>query len=285
MRHALEYSRITGRPVIDHCEDVTLTGGAPANEGPVAARLGLRGWPAAAETIIIARDLELAALTGGRLHIAHVSTAGGVELIRQAKRSGVPVTAEVTPHHLTLTDAWLLGEGLRWPATGTTSLDRRAPYDTRTKVNPPLRGDADVEAVIAGLADGTIDAIATDHAPHAVVDKLCEYDEAAFGISGFETALGALLALVETGAVSLERIVEALTVGPLRVLGDLDGRVSPGRIAEGCPADLVVFDPAHPWTVDPEHFLSKGKNSPLDGVELPGRVVLTMVAGKVAYRA
>jgi dihydroorotase len=285
MRHALEYSRLTGRPVIDHCEDLALTNGAPANEGAVAVRLGLRGWPAAAETVMIARDLELAALTGGRLHIAHVSTAGGVELIRQAKRSGVPVTAEVTPHHLTLTDEWLLGEGLRWPATGSTVVERRAAYDTRTKVNPPLRGRADVEALVAGLADGTIDAIATDHAPHAVVDKLCEYDEAAFGISGFETALGALLALVETGAVSLRRVVEALTVGPRRVLGDLAGCASPGRIAAGCPADLVLFDPSDPWTVDPERFLSKGKNSPLDGLRLPGRVVLTLVAGKVAYRA
>lgn len=285
MRHALDYSRITGRPVIDHCEELTLTGGAPANEGPVAARLGLRGWPVAAETIVIARDLELAALTGGRLHLAHVSTARGVDLVRQAKASGVPVTAEVTPHHLTMTDEWLLGEQLYWPATGSTRIERRPPYDTRTKVNPPLRSRADVEALVEGLADGTIDAIATDHAPHALVDKHCAYDEAAFGISGLETALGVLLSLVETGALSLPRLIEALTSGPLRVLGDLRGRASPGRIAVGCPADVTVFHPARPWRVDPEQFLSKGQNSPLDGIELPGRVVLTLVAGKVVYRA
>ncbi|MCS6801168.1 MAG: dihydroorotase [Chloroflexota bacterium] len=284
MRYALEYSRITGRPVIDHCEDLTLTGGAPANEGAVAARLGLRGWPAAAETIVLARDLELAALTGGRLHIAHVSTARSVDLIRQAKRSGVSVTAEVTPHHLTMTEEWLLGEGLRWPATGHTRLARRAAYDTRTKVNPPLRTRDDVEALIEGLADGTIDAIATDHAPHAAVDKLCDYDEAAFGISGLETALGAVLTLVECGTLSLHRVIEALTVGPLRVLGDLNGRASPGTIVVGGTADLTVFHPALPWTVDAEQFLSKGKNSPLDGIPLPGRVVLTIVGGKVVYR-
>ncbi|MFN8532351.1 MAG: dihydroorotase [Dehalococcoidia bacterium] len=285
MRHALEYSRITGRPVIDHCEDLGLSGGAPANEGAVAARLGLRGWPAAAETIAIARDLELVALTGGRLHLAHVSTAGGVALLRQAKQNGLPVTAEVTPHHLTLTDDWLLGDNLRWPATSDRRVDPRPPYDTRTKVNPPLRTRADVEALLAALADGTIDAIATDHAPHAIIDKLCEYDAAAFGISGFETALGALLALEATGALSLSRLIEALTSGPLAVLGELDGRSSPGRLTIGSPADLVLFDPAAEWTVDPERFLSKGKNTPLDGVRLRGRVVLTLVEGKVAYRA
>ncbi|MCL6646819.1 MAG: dihydroorotase [Chloroflexi bacterium] len=280
LRHALEYSQLVQRPIIDHCEEPSLTVGAVAHEGPVATCLGLRGWPAAAETIAIARDLELAALTGGRLHIAHVSTAGGVALIREAKRRGLPVTAEVTPHHLTLTDEWLLGEGLHWPALGGEPLPRRAPYDPRTKVNPPLRGREDVAALIAALADGTIDAIATDHAPHTLTDKLCEYDQAAFGISGLETALAAVLALVRSGALSLRRVIAAFSIGPRQVLGEGARAASPGRLAPGDPADVVVFDPDASWVVDPHAFRSKGQNTPLAGVRLQGRVTHTFVAGR-----
>ncbi|MBI4200702.1 MAG: dihydroorotase, partial [Chloroflexi bacterium] len=192
MRQALTYTRGLGLPVIDHCEDPRLTHGASVNEGWVSNRLGLRGWPAAAEETMVARDIALAELTGGRLHLAHLTTSGSVELVRQAKSRGLSLSAEVTPHHLTLDESWALGHDgagpLPWPAMPVA-------YDTATKVNPPLRSRRDVEALIAGIRDGTIDAVATDHAPQAVTDKLVTYDDATFGISGLETAVGALLTL------------------------------------------------------------------------------------------
>lgn len=268
MRHALEYSRLVDRPVVDHCEDLELAGEAVVHEGRVAALLGLRGQPAAAEEIAVARDLALARLTGGRLHLAHLSTAGSVELVRQAKGDGLAVTAEATPHHLTLTEDLVAGT------------DGLLPYDANTKVSPPLRSVEDVEAVVQGLIDGTIDAVATDHAPHTLVDKQCEYDQAASGISGLETALGLCLKLVHEGRMTLIELVERLTSGPARVF-----RLPYGGLAAGAPADLVIFDPDEQWVVEPRQFLSKGKNTPLGGWALRGRVIATLAEGKLVYGA
>jgi dihydroorotase len=237
------------------------------HEGVASARLGLAGMPAAAEESAIARDLALAKLAGGRLHLSHISTAGGVELVRRAKATGLDVTAEVTPHHLALTDEWVGGSrAFAWEDDGP----RAAPYGSSTKVNPPLRGASDVRACWAGLMDGTIDAIATDHAPHASIRKDVEFQEAAFGISGFETAVPLLLAGVAAGWGTWERVVAALTTGPARVLR-LD-----------VPAnDLVVIDPTAVWT--PRTLVSLGRNTPLLGRSLTGRVVAAYVDGQLRY--
>jgi dihydroorotase len=274
MRRALEYANGLGLAIIDHCEDPSLAHDAVMNEGAVSTRLGLRGAPAASEEAAVARDLALAETTGAHVHIAHVSTRGAVEAIRMAKARGVRVTAEVTPHHLTLTD-----EVVAFGALGGWELR----YDTNAKVNPPLRSQDDVDACIAALADGTIDCIATDHAPHAVIEKLCEFDDAAFGISGLETAFGLCMRLVHDGRISLETLVERLTVGPVRALG-LD-RIVPGigTLTAGAPADLVLLDPDATWTVEPDRFASKGKNTPLAGVTLKGAVVMTVASGRVVY--
>ena len=235
--------------------------GAELPEGAAATRAGLRGQPAAAESVMVRRDLELVALTGARYHVAHVSTAAAVEAVREAKRRGLPVSCEVTPHHLTLTDEACLG------------------YDTATKCAPPLRSRADVVALRAALADGTIDCIATDHAPHGTQDKQVEFDLAAFGMLGLETALSLGLRLVAEGVLALPALVERLTVGAARVF-DLPG----GTLALGAAADLVVFDPAARWTVDRERLVSKSRNTPFHGWELPGRVRVTIVGGEVVYR-
>jgi dihydroorotase len=262
MRQALEYSLICGRPIINHCEELSLAAGGQMNEGIVATRLGLPGIPRAAEEVMVARDLTLAELTGARLHLAHVSTAGSVELIRAAKERGVPVTAEVTPHHLTLTEKRVLG------------------YDTSTKVNPPLRAAADIAALIRGLNEDVIDIIATDHAPHAEIDKLCEFGFAPFGISGLETALGSLMELVHRGELPLERLIAKLTCAPAVVIG----RTDLGNLKEGAAADITVFDPDREWTVDTSQFASKGKNTPLAGETLRGKVMATIYQGKLVHR-
>jgi len=269
MRAALRAAGELGLPLSLHEEDRALAAGGVMNAGPVAERLGLRGLPNAAEERMIARDIALLADEGGRarVHIAHVSTAGAVELVRAAKRRGLPVSAEATPHHLTLTDD-----------LAARPWDGR-PYDTRTKVNPPLRARADVEAVIAGLLDGTIEAIATDHAPHSAADKQRAYEQAAFGISLFETALASVLTLYHDGRVALPALVERLTAGPARLFG-LDA----GTLKPGARADIVVFDPDAEWTVDAAAFLSGGKNTPLDGARLRGRVMLTLAGGVEAYK-
>jgi len=266
-RNALEYARAAGRPILEHSQDLALSAGGVMHEGVVSARLGLAGMPSAAEESAIARDLTLARLAGGRLHLSHLSTAGSVELVRRAKADGLAVTAEVTPHHLALTDEWVAGSrAFAWEDDGP----RGAPYDTATKVNPPLRTAADVRACWAGLTDGTIDAIATDHAPHASVRKDVEYQEAAFGISVFETAVPLLLAGVAAGWGTWDRVVEALTAGPARVLGI------------GVPAnDLVVIDPRATWTPDAASLRSLGKNTPLLGRSLTGRVTTVVVDGEV----
>lgn len=282
LRHALEYSRSFGLPVIEHCEDPGLSKNGVMNEGWASARLGLRGMPAAAEETIVARDIALAGLTGARLHIAHLSTAGSVELVRRAKEKGLPVTAEVTPHHLTLTQERVMGAEWGWlgrvpPRDGSLSTFA---YDTSAKVNPPLRTASDIQALIRGLEEGVIDAIATDHAPHTPVDKLCEFDLAAFGISGLETALGALLALVHSNRLRLETLIKALTYGPARILG----REGQTGLREGAPADIAIFNPEVEWRVEPETFASKGRNTPLAGYTLKGKVMATIVDGKVVYR-
>ncbi|MBI3743002.1 MAG: dihydroorotase [Chloroflexi bacterium] len=275
MRSALSYGRMLGVPVIDHCEDPKLAGGV-MHEGHIATRLGLRGIPPAAEDVMVARDIALAELTGGHVHIAHLSTTGAVELVRRAKEKGLPVTAEATPHHLTLTDDLVaLGAGERAGAGG------RWPYDTNTKVNPPLRSFEHAAAVVKGIVDGVIDAIATDHAPHTAVDKLCEYDCAAFGISGLETALGVALVLVHDGRLPLPALVERLTSGPARVLGSKAGGA--GTLREGALGDVAIFDPGFQWTVDVNAFASKGKNSPLNGATLTGKVVATIYGGAIVY--
>ena len=291
MRRALEYTSMLGLPVIDHCEEPSLAAGGVMHEGWVAARLGLRGVPAAAEESLVARDIALAELTGARVHIAHVSTAGSVEMIRQAKARGMPVTAEVTPHHLTLTHEAVLGSG-EAPGSLAPSTSSGQAYDTNAKVNPPLRTPQDAAACLDGLRDGTIACIATDHAPHAVEDKLCEFDQAAFGISGLETALGLCLSLVHdvVGAVRepplrLPTVIEKLTIGPVRALR-LDQRIQGlGTLSVGAPGDVVLIDPEAEWTVAPERFASKGRNTPLAGRRLRGRVVATVYGGRVAWQA
>ncbi len=276
MRHALEYATGLALPLIDHCEDPALAEGGVMHEGWVSTRLGLKGQPAAAEEAMVARDLQLAELTGAQIHIAHVSTAGAVDLIRAARARGVRVTAEVTPHHLTLTDeAVLYG-----PGGGTVPA-----YDANARVNPPLRSSKDREACVRGLADGTIDCVATDHAPHATTDKQVEFDDAAPGITGLETALALVLERDHDGSLTLMRAIEALTAAPVRALA-LD-RFAPGigSLAPGSPADAVLFDPGERWVVDPRAFASRGKNSPFAGREVRGRVIATVFNGTISYSA
>ena len=262
MRRALQYSRDSGLPITDHCEDLTLSQGGVMNEGSVAARLGLKGIPAAAEEGMVVRDIDLARSTQGRLHIAHVSTAGSVELIRRAKNEGVSVTAEVTPHHLTLTE------------------DMVASYNTNAKVNPPLRTAEDIAALVLGLKEGVIDVIATDHAPHTAKDKMCEFALAAFGISGLETALGSLMGLVHQGKLDLVTLISKLTYEPASFLR----RDDLGTLKPGAPADVTVFDPQKEWVVSPDDFASKGKNTPLAGSVLKGRAMITVCGGAIVYR-
>jgi dihydroorotase len=284
MRLALTYAAPLGVPMVEHCQDEELVGAGVMNEGHIATLLGLPGWPAAGEDVMLARDLALVRLTGARYHAAHLSTAGAVELIRQAKREGLPVTAEVTPHHLLLTESWVAGERTGPLAEALAEMCVALPagerYDTAAKVNPPLRTAADCAALLEGLRDGTIDAIATDHAPHTWQDKACEFGEAAFGISGLETALAALLTLVHTRRLDLATLIAALTARPAAAWG-LDA----GTLAPGAAADLVVFAPDETWTVDPEQFASRGKNTPLAGISLRGRVRQTWLGGTRVYDA
>jgi dihydroorotase len=293
LRNALAYAGALGLPVVDHPEEASLTEGAEANEGFVATVLGLRGWPAAAEEAAVARDLAILADVVGdvptaRLHLTHVSTAGALELVRRAKAAGLPVTCDVTPHHLALTDEWLAGSRRwAWEATGNPWADGAvgaAPYATSLRVNPPLRAFADAAACREALIDGTADAVATDHAPHTAVDKDVEFGLAANGISGIETALGILLAAVDAGLIPLARAIASLTIGPARVLGARLGSPLVGFV-EGAPADLVVFDRSEAWTVGPDSLVSRGKNSPFLGRELRGRVLVTVADGKVAFQA
>ena len=282
MRLALQYAAPLGLPVVEHCEDAELVGSGVMNEGLIATMLGLPGWPAAGEEVMLARDLALVRLTGARYHAAHLSTAEAVELVRAAKREGLPVTAEVTPHHLLLTDSWVAGQRTGPLAGALADLKMPLPagqrYDTSAKVNPPLRTLRDCMALLEGLRDGTIDAVATDHAPHTLVEKACEFDQAAFGISGLETALASLLALVHTGALPLVTLIGALTERPAEAWHLQAGTLRPGSLA-----DLVIFDPDEVWKVEPEHFASLGRNTPLRGATLRGRVRQTWQGGRPVY--
>ena len=279
-RRAFEYAADLGLPIAEHCEDPALANGGSMHEGAVATRLGLRGQPSLAEVTVVERDLHLAALTGARLHLCHLSTREACAALAAAKARGLAVTAEVTPHHLFLTDAAVAGPS---EAPGGLAHDTLA-YDTNAKVNPPLRSADDVEACLAALTSGVIAAIATDHAPHATQDKRCEFDAAAFGISGLETAFGVLATLAAEGRLPLATAIERLTIGPVRAWGLDRGELSGlGTLGEGAPADLAILDPAARWTVDPDRFASKGKNTPLAGMELTGRVVATVFGGRLVH--
>ncbi len=261
MRRAMEYSRPFGLTVIAHSEELSLVGEGVMNDGFVATELGLKGIPWVAEDAAIARDVMLAEFTGARLHVAHVSTRGAVEIIRQARKRGVQVTCEATPHHFTLTDEAVRG------------------YNTNAKMNPPLRSAADVAAIRAGLADGTIDAIATDHAPHHIDEKNVEFNIALNGIVGLETALPLTLRLVEEKVIDLARAVSLLTAGPARALG-----IPRGTLEAGAAGDVTVIDPELKWTVEPPKLLSKSKNTPFGGWEMKGAAVATIVGGKVVWK-
>jgi dihydroorotase len=261
MRRAMEYAKAFDLPVISHCEDQSLAACGVMNEGAVSLEMGLRGIPAAAEEAMVARDIMIAELTDAKLHIAHVSTAGSVRLIAAAKERGVTVTAEVTPHHLTLTE------------------DAVSDYDPNTKVNPPLRTEADKRALLKALADGTIDAIATDHAPHNIIDKEAGFEEASFGLIGMETMLPLVLALVHEKKITMKRAIEALTVAPARILG-LFGK---GSLAVGSDADITIFDPQQSWTIQADRLVSKSRNTPFDGLRVLGKVKHTIVGGKVVF--
>lgn len=261
MRRAMQSAAELDLPVIDHCEDMRSSGCGCMNEGPVSRSMGWRGMPGNAEYRMIARDIRLARETGARLHIAHLSTADGVEMVRKAKSDGVRITAEVCPHHFTLTD-----EAVRT-------------YGANAKMNPPLRSERDRTALIEGLLDGTIDAIATDHAPHAEYEKQWGMDRAPFGVVGLETALGLTLRLVRQGRLTLERAITCLTSAPAAIFGLPKGTLEPGA-----SADLTLIDPDTSWTVDPERFRSKGRNTPFSGYALTGQVVRTLVAGMTVYQ-
>jgi dihydroorotase len=261
MRCALEYSRSFDSLIIQHAQDPDLSAGGLTHEGPVGTRMGMGGWPAAAEEVIVARDIVLTRLTAGRYHLAHVSSAGSIEMIRQARKQGLRVSAEVTPHHLLLTD------------------EATASYDTATKVNPPLRPESDRKAMVDALAEGVIEVVATDHAPHSLLEKEGDYRSAAFGISGLESAVALMLTLVDQGAITPSTMIRAMSTAPARILG-LQG----GTLAVGSVADVTVIDPEDPHIIDPAAFASRGHNTPFAGREVPGRAVMTIVGGEVVWR-
>jgi dihydroorotase len=265
MRRALEYAGMLGVPIVDHCEDPSLKADGVAHEGYSASALGLRGIPGVAESLMVERDVSLAEITGAHVHIAHMSARQSLRAVRAGKERDVRVTCEVTPHHFTLTDEALTGP---------------VPYDTNLKMNPPLRGAADRDAMLDGLADGTIDVIATDHAPHHSDEKLVEFDRAPFGIVGLETALPLVFdRLVHAGRIGLGRAIELLSVNPARVL-QLPG----GSLTEGGPADLTVIAPDLPVTISAASLRSRSKNTPFDGWQLRGGVVATIVGGRIVHR-
>ena len=261
MRRAMEYARGFDLPVIDHCQDPTLSAGGVMHEGHWSLLLGLKGMPAAAEDVHVIRDCVLAKLTGASVHIAHISTRGALEAVRRAKESGLNVTCEVAPHHWTLTD------------------EAVAEFDTNMKMGPPLRGSDHVEALLEGLSDGTIDAIATDHAPHHADEKALEFDEAPFGITGLETAIGLAFELVQRGVIDLERLVYLCSTNPARIFG-LKNR---GHLGSGAHADVTILDPAYEWTFDVSASKSRSRNTPFHGRTMTGAAVATIVGGRIVY--
>lgn len=262
MRRAMEFARSFHIPVIDHCEDLHLSAGGDMHEGLESVRLGLRGIPGASEDVMVARDILLAELTGARFHVAHISSRHSVEMVAFAKARGLAVTAEVTPHHLALSDRDML------------------PYDSNYKMKPPLRSGCDVSSVVQGVVSGAIDAIATDHAPHPGSEKMQEFEQCPFGILGLETALGvALETLVNTGKIGLPRLVELFTANPARILG-----INRGTLGSGAPADVTIFSTERTWTYDVNKSFSRSRNSPFDGKTFPGGPVATVVAGRVVWQ-
>jgi dihydroorotase len=265
MRRVMEYARTFDLPVVQHAEDLGLSAGGVMHEGEWSTRLGLRGQPSAAESVMVARDIDLCQWTGARYHVAHLSTARALDLVRQAKKAGLPVTCEVTPHHLTLTHAACCG------------------YDTDTKMAPPLRTSADCDALKAGLADGTVDCIATDHAPHSPVEKQLEFDHAAFGIVGLETAVPLLYGIVREGVIDLRRMVELFTIGAARCFGlDAEGV---GHLTPGVPADVTLLDLDARYTLERSMLRSKSKNTPYAGQPMQGRAAMTIMGGRVVFDA
>ena len=258
MRRALEYSKAFPFPLISHCEDLFLSDDGVMNEGALSTYFGLKGIPAEAEEIIVARDIMLAGLTGGRLHIAHVSTRGSVELVRRAKNEGISVTAETCPHYFSITESAVAG------------------FNTNAKVNPPLRTDDDVAAIKEGLKDGTIDVIATDHAPHHIDEKILEFDKAPFGISGLETALALSLSLVREGVLTINQLMEKMTLNPARIMG-----IDRGTLGVGAAADMIIVDAEKEFVVNPDNFASKGRNTPFSGWKLKGQPVAVISKGRV----
>jgi dihydroorotase len=262
MRRAMEFARAFDIPLIDHCEDLNLSAGGDMHEGFQSTRLGLRGIPGSAEDVIVARDILLAELTGARFHVAHLSTRRSLEMVAQAKGRGLPVTCEVSPHHIALSDCQM------------------APYDSNYKMKPPLRSEADRAALLDGIAAGIVDAIATDHAPHPGSEKMQEFERCPFGIIGLETALAvALETLVHSGRIPLPRLIELFTSGPARVL-----KINRGRLDPGAPGDLTIFDPNLEWTYDVNRSFSKSRNSPFHGRTFRGAPVATVVGGQVIWR-
>ena len=260
MRRALEYSRMFDLPIIQHSEILDLTLGGCMNEGRVSTELGLKGMPTEAEDIMVYRDIALLPKTGGRLHVAHISSAGAVDLVRDAKAKGLPVTCEVAPHHFILTDEAVRG------------------FDTNTKMSPPLRAQRDVDAILEGMRDGTIDIIATDHAPHAELDKQVEYSCAAFGLVGLETALPLSMEMVEQGVITLQEMIAMLTSRPAQLF-----KLDKGTLSVGREADVTIFDPAAEYKIDIQSFKSRSKNSPFDGRQVRGRICHTLLKGKIVY--
>ncbi|HEX7196450.1 MAG TPA: dihydroorotase [Candidatus Limnocylindria bacterium] len=280
-RAALSYLRGIGRPLFEHAEDASLAGGSLMRAGATATRLGLAGWSPSAELTVVERDIALAAETGARIHFTHLSTAAALDAVRRARGRGLPITCDVTPHHLALTDAWVAGSRrFAWedPA-GETGLDPDRAFDGSCRVNPPLASREDALALLAGVVDGTIDAIATDHAPHPAERKLVPFGEAAPGMIGLETALSLCLAAVEAGHLELSRLVAALSIRPAEIIGERRS------LAIGQPADLVVFDPLAHGRVERADLASASANTPLLGMELPGMVRLTVAEGRITFRA
>ena len=286
MRRALEYARMFGLPVLDHCQDYSLVTDGVMHEGYWSTALGLRGWPSAGEEMIVARNILLAETTGAPVHCQHLSAAGSVQLLREAKRRGLPVTGEACPHHFTLTDAAVAGSEKFWPTDGQDVLRRAAgvserptwpAYDANFKMNPPLRSARDREAVLEGIADGTIDILCSDHAPHCDYEKEVEFDYAPFGIVGLETELAlSLMRLCHTGKLTLGNLVAKFTVAPARLLG-----LAKGTLSVGADADVTVFDPEREWVLERGSSASKSANSPFYGWPLKGKTVATIVSGRL----
>src|ERR1051325_8010546 len=288
MRPAWEYAKMFDLPVMDHCQDYSLVMEGVMHEGRWSTALGLQGWPAAGEEMIVARNILLAELTGARVHCQHLSAAGSVALIREAKKRGVPISGEACPHHFTLTDSAIAGSEKFWSADGKgifgfaarTEVPSWPVYDTNFKMNPPLRSARDREAILEGLVDGTLEILGSDHAPHCDYEKEVEFDYAPFGITGLETELAlSLMQLVHTKLLSLSDLIAKFTVAPARLL-----RLDKGTLTAGAAADVTVFDPDREWTFSVSDSASKSRNSPFHGWRLKGRAVTSIVAGKIVWR-